>query len=92
MQSLSATSTGTSSPRPLRSYATSDRSSVKPFHILLVDDEIEVWWELCITALRRSGHEVDTAQDGESGWDALRLKNYDLLITDNRCPESPDSN
>jgi YesN/AraC family two-component response regulator len=30
---------------------------------------------------------VDTAEDGEFGWEALQAKNYDLLITDNNMPK-----
>lgn len=26
------------------------------------------------------------AEDGEAGWEALQVKNYDLLITDNQMP------
>jgi DNA-binding response OmpR family regulator len=36
--------------------------------------------------LARVGYEVDTAGDGEQGWAALRLRPYDLLMTDNEMP------
>lgn len=41
-----------------------------------------------ITALflARSGYMVDTAEDGEAGWDALCSMPYDLLVTDNDMP------
>jgi DNA-binding response OmpR family regulator len=52
-----------------------------------VDDEIELWWEDCLAALARSGYCVDTAQDGEAGWEALQANEYDLLITDNKMPK-----
>jgi len=29
---------------------------------------------------------VDTAEDGQAGWEALQGKRYDLLITDNNMP------
>jgi len=33
-----------------------------------------------------SGYHVDAADDGAAAWDALRVNNYDLLITDNDLP------
>src|SRR5436190_13695922 len=58
-----------------------------PGRILLVDDEIELWWVQCLAALARSGCCVDTAEDGEAGWEALQANEYDLLIADNRMPK-----
>lgn len=55
--------------------------------ILLVDDEIDFWWAECFAELVRSGCRVDTAEDGEVGWEALRANDYDLLITDNKMPK-----
>ena len=55
--------------------------------ILLVDDEIELWWDQCLAELVRSGCRVDTAEDGEAGWEALQANDYDLLITDNKMPK-----
>jgi DNA-binding response OmpR family regulator len=37
--------------------------------------------------LIRSGYQVDIAEDGEAGREALQAKNYDLLITDNNMPK-----
>jgi DNA-binding response OmpR family regulator len=56
------------------------------FRILVVDDDIAIRL-LNADMLMRSGYEVDTAEDGESGWEALQVKNYDLLITDNNMPK-----
>jgi two-component system alkaline phosphatase synthesis response regulator PhoP len=54
--------------------------------ILVVDDEIAI--RLLISdALVRSGYHVDTAEDGEIGWEAIQSKSYDLLITDNNMPK-----
>jgi two-component system OmpR family response regulator len=36
--------------------------------------------------LTRSGYEVDTAEDGQGGWEALHAHHYDLLVTDNTMP------
>lgn len=55
-------------------------------HILVVDDDPV----LCLfnaELLMKAGFEVDTASDGEAGLDALQMKRYDLLITDNNMPK-----
>ena len=36
--------------------------------------------------LLRSGYQVDAAEDGEAGWEALQARHYDLLITGNNRP------
>jgi DNA-binding response OmpR family regulator len=54
--------------------------------ILVVDDDVDI--RLLIAALLfRSGYQVDTAEDGETGWEALQARSYDLLITDNKMPK-----
>ena len=37
--------------------------------------------------LEDAGFEVDSAADGELGWQALRRKSYDLLVTDYDLPQ-----
>src|SRR5690349_3599428 len=57
----------------------------RPARILVVDDDLV----LCVfhtEVLAGAGFEVDMAEDGEAGWQALQAKNYDLLITDNHMP------
>lgn len=57
-----------------------------PFsRILLVDDDRAIR-QLSATVLLRSGYQVDTAEDGQAGWEALHRESYDLLITDNNMP------
>jgi DNA-binding response OmpR family regulator len=57
-----------------------------PHRILVVDDEAPL--RLVITrTLVDSGYHVDTAEDGAEAWQALRVKKYDLLITDNNMPK-----
>jgi CheY-like chemotaxis protein len=54
--------------------------------ILVVDDDLF----LCAynaEILGDAGFEVDIAEDGEAGWQALLGKDYDLLITDNNMPK-----
>jgi CheY-like chemotaxis protein len=62
--------------------------------ILVVEDEVAVR-QYYYEALGRSGYQVDAAEDGEAGWNALHAANldangYDLLITDNRMPKLSD--
>jgi DNA-binding response OmpR family regulator len=54
--------------------------------ILVVDDElaIRLW---VAQVLAGSGYQVETAEDGQAGWEALQAKDYDLLITDNNMPK-----
>jgi DNA-binding NtrC family response regulator len=54
--------------------------------VLIVDDELDLYWAHAIKKLVRAGYEVGSARDGEEGWGAVRGNRYDLLITDNRMP------
>jgi DNA-binding response OmpR family regulator len=65
--------------------ATSPCETSQVHRILYVDDD-EWVRSLCATILRRAGYHVDTAEDGEAGWEAFQLGNYDLLITDHEMP------
>src|ERR1043165_3678878 len=56
------------------------------FRILLVDDELDVWWGPAVKELERTGYVVDTANDGASAWQAINAQHYDLLITDQKMP------
>ena len=63
------------------------RSRAAPSNrILVVDDDIDLRL-LSAEVLFHSGYQVDTAEDGETGWEALQARNYDLLITDNKMPK-----
>lgn len=53
--------------------------------ILVVDDEPDIR-QLNSELLVRSGFQVDAAEDGAAGWEALQLRNYDLLVTDHNMP------
>lgn len=64
--------------------AREDQSKL-PLRILLVEDDAAVR-SLNADVLTRVGYVVDTAHDGESGWAALRIGHYDLLVTDNTMP------
>ena len=54
--------------------------------ILVVEDQ-KLIRELSIRALTNAGYLVDAAENGQSGWEALQARRYDLVITDNRMPE-----
>jgi len=61
-----------------------------PRRILVVDDEPDIR-QLNAEVLKSSGYEVDTADDGKAGWEALHAvrhapESYALLITDHDMP------
>ncbi len=53
--------------------------------ILVVDDDSDLRL-LYTEALARPGYQVDAAEDGAAGWEALRVNNYNLLITEYSLP------
>jgi two-component system, chemotaxis family, sensor histidine kinase and response regulator WspE len=53
--------------------------------ILVVDDSITVREVEC-RLLKNNGYAVDTAINGVDGWNAVRVGNYDLVITDVDMP------
>lgn len=56
-----------------------------PFRILVVDDDPDLL-RLEAKILRRDGHRVDTAENGEVAWKALGCGAYDLVVTDYIMP------
>ena len=56
-----------------------------PQRILVVDGDPLIR-QVNSEVLIYSGYHVDAADDGAAAWDALRVNNYDLLITDNDLP------
>ncbi len=60
--------------------------AVPPHRILVVDDDHGIR-RLSTEALKRSGYQVDAAEDGSAAWDALHVNGYHLLITDNDMPK-----
>ena len=66
--------------------ATSSRGDWLAPHILVVDDSHTVR-EMERRLLVRSGYTVSTAQNGQEAWNLLRLKEYDLLISDVDMPQ-----
>jgi DNA-binding response OmpR family regulator len=53
--------------------------------ILVVEDDRDIR-QINAIVLHRAGYYVDTAEDGVSGWKALKASHYDVLITDNNMP------
>ena len=68
--------------------ASTDRQSQPnpPKRILVVDDEL-LLRQIYTEVLTHADYEVDTVEDGAVAWDALQVKGYDLLITDNNMPK-----
>ena len=61
----------------------------KAFHrqrILVVEDERDLR-QLTAEVLIDAGFHVDVAENGATGWSALQLSKYDLLITDQFMPK-----
>jgi CheY-like chemotaxis protein len=70
---------GTKEPAIARPQKKSSR------RILVVDDDSESR-QLKVDLLRSSGYQVEAANDGVAGWEALRTYEYDLVVTDNQMP------
>jgi two-component system chemotaxis response regulator CheY len=71
---------------PAKEPATRLRQSKPSNRILVVDDDTSIR-EFSAVMLTSSGYQVDTAEDGNVGWEALHARSYDLLITDNDMPK-----
>ena len=58
-----------------------------PCRILVVDDEPDIR-QINAVVLRRAGYQVDTAEDGQAGWQAVRHapESYAILITAHDMP------
>lgn len=67
------------------SYSRTQEASKKLKRILVVDDSITVREVEC-RLLRNQGYEVETAINGMEGWNALRIGDFDLVVTDVDMP------
>jgi two-component system sensor histidine kinase and response regulator WspE len=81
MDDLIQTAAGT----PVSTTMSVEDDSLAP-HILVVDDSHTVR-EMERRLLVRSGYTVSSAQNGQEAWNLLRLKEYDLLISDVDMPQ-----
>ena len=57
-----------------------------PHRILVVDDDRDIR-RFSAQTLAASGYHVDAAEDGAAAWEALQIKAFNLLITDNDMPK-----
>jgi DNA-binding NtrC family response regulator len=62
-----------------------ERETVNPSRILVIDDDRGLA-SVCQQVLRRAGHEVQVATDGEGGSQWLQSTLFDLILTDLRMP------
>jgi len=53
--------------------------------VLYVEDDATLR-SFFASLLQKAGYHVEVAEDGLAGWNALHLRRYDLLITDNQMP------
>jgi excisionase family DNA binding protein len=74
-----------STPATAQSGASSPRQAVERPRILVVDDESSIR-DLLSKTLALAEYDVDTASDGRSALERLRLYPYDLLIADLKMP------
>lgn len=58
----------------------------KPLYRILVADDYRDIRQLSAEVLIHSGYAVDAAADGAAAWEALQIKAFNLLITDNDMP------
>lgn len=62
-------------------------TQLKPVrHVLVVDDDNDTR-QLSIDVLVNAGFAVDFAINGAAAWEAVKVKHYDLLLTDNQMPK-----
>lgn len=66
-------------------YSKNDTSKMLKKRVLVVDDSITVR-EVESRLLRNHGYVVETAVNGTDGWNAVRMNQYDLVITDIDMP------
>ncbi|HEY8057532.1 MAG TPA: response regulator, partial [Acidimicrobiales bacterium] len=57
--------------------------------LLVVDDEVDLA-DAVATGLRREGHAVDVAYDGDAALDLLAVDEYDLVLLDVAMPGAND--
>ena len=51
----------------------------------MVDDDNELR-QFSVDLLSASGYHAEGVKDGAAGWEALQVKKYDLVVTDNKMP------
>jgi len=59
--------------------------TIVPHRILVIDGDCDIR-RLCTDVLDGFGYRVDVASNGETGWEALRANQYNLLLTEEALP------
>jgi len=67
-------------------YSQKSKTKKAKYRILVVDDSPTVR-ERIVHILTLGGYETDTAADGEDAWGAIRVSDYDLIISDIDMPK-----
>lgn len=62
-----------------------DAPTSEPKHILVADDDASIR-SLVAHILSNTGFVVEVVNDGAEAWNALMLRDYDLLLTDHEMP------
>jgi two-component system, NtrC family, response regulator PilR len=73
--------------RPRAELLAPQQRPAAPTHRILVVDDEPTMRTLMTILLRRSGYQVESAEDGAVAWEALQANSYDLLITDQNMPK-----
>jgi two-component system sensor histidine kinase and response regulator WspE len=66
--------------------ATPARPDRNPSQRILIVEDDETIRHVNTILLSNAGFQVEAAEDGAEGWEALQTKNFDLLITDHDMP------
>lgn len=66
---------------------TPNRGPLNPAQRILVVDDDALVRRISARMLLGSGYQVDTAEDGIAGWEAIQAEPYDLLLTDHNMPK-----
>jgi CheY-like chemotaxis protein len=72
--------------RNLQSEATTQHQPNLRQRILVAEDDPDIR-RLNSEALLCSGYHVDAVENGADAWEALQLKDYDLVVTDYNMPK-----
>lgn len=56
-----------------------------PKRVLLCDDEIHIL-RAAEFKLKKAGYDVEIANDGQEGWEAIQARKPDMLVTDFQMP------
>ena len=78
--------TGHHKPETKPQQVSAPAPATRPLSILLAEDN-KVNQQYATLLLRKSGHQVDVAENGHQAVDAVRRKDYDIVLMDVQMPE-----